>query len=123
MKLIDLIYKIYDKELKENTLIKITYDNWETIEYWQYRDGRLYYTNEKGDYFRNEPMDLFSYLADRNILVEVIEDNSGTIGKVPYVNDEGRDKQEVYHQLVDSIFYKINEIIDRLNELLEKSDK
>lgn len=75
MELIDLVYKIYNKELKENTLLKLTYNNCTTIEYWTYRDGRLYYTNEKNDYFRNEPMDLFSYLADRNILVEIIEED------------------------------------------------
>lgn len=129
MEFIDLFVKMYKRELKDNTLIKLIHTDRNTFEYWKYINGNLYFTNKENGYYIKEPMDIFGCLEDRNILVEIIEE----VKKIKEIEllDSGytwstNSKEEIdkaFRDLSRIVFEqkdKINELTKALNYLLKK---
>lgn len=122
MEFIDLFVKMYKRELKDNTLIKLIHTDRNTFEYWKYINGNLYFTNKENGYYIKEPMDIFGCLEDRNILVEILEEEPEKIEKykdnIKYydVNTLEEMKQRTCKYIYD-LSSKTNEIIDKVNEL------
>lgn len=116
MKLIDLIIKIANKEINPGTKFKYYFDdeNYEIFECHNSCNLDELFVNENGNYLLCSEYYIGIELTNK---VEIIEDKPEKIEKIMQIDT--RETRECIIKFQD----KINEIIDKLNYLLEKRDK
>lgn len=87
-------------------------------------DYEFKWNETKNNYYDDHTgLDLMSVLSmskeKLNENTEILEEEN-EIKKIPYRNRENRNRQEVYYELVDDIFHKINDdILPVINKLKE----
>lgn len=121
IKIIDLLNLVYEDKLKERTLIKVNYDD-KLCEYWRYINNKFVIFYDKGKTETTGCIDILSYLREKNITVEIIEEKE--IEKIrmngncffsesieAWINKE---KSSAYCEFLSN---KINELIDEINKL------
>lgn len=127
MKIIDLLNKIANGELKNGTLIKMSYSDGSVDNYCRYEDGRFKVYYDKGETLTNGCLDIMRYLIkSEDIIVEIIEEDK-KIEKIKSNGDEfysdyidtwiSKNKTDAYCEFLGN---KINELIDEINKLKEK---
>ena len=112
MRIIDLLNKIANGEEVPK---KVEYEN-VTYEFIEENRHYLAYINRK----EIDNSRYLMYMVDNlNDTLEILEEEN-KIEKIPYRNCENRNRQEVYYELVDDIFHKINDdILPVINKLKE----
>ena len=114
---IELLQMIKNNEIKEGTEINVFREDskhclTEGITRITYKNDELLWS---AGTFRT------SMLWNDDILFEIVESKEvpNKIEKLYHIFNDSN-KQETYYKLLDEIFYKVNELIDAVNYLLDK---
>lgn len=114
---IELLQMIKKGEIEEGTEINVLRTNeecccFDVMTKLKYSDNDLHWSPGT---FRS------SMLWDNDYLFEIVKSKEvpNKIEKLYHIFNNSN-KQETYYKLLDEIFYKVNELIDKVNYLLDK---
>lgn len=117
---IELLQMIKNNEIKEGTEINVLRANeecccFDIVAKLKYSDNDLLWSPGT---FRS------SMLWDNDYFFEIVENKKvpNKIEKLYHIFNDSN-KQETYYKLVDELFYKVNELIDVVNYLLDTQNK
>ena len=118
IKIIDLLNLVYEDKLKERTLIKVNYGD-KLCEYWRYINNKFVIFYDKGKTETTGCIDILSYLREKNITVEIIEEKE--IEKIGKIYDGFTDSY--YDTCLETTIKKVDEIIDVVNKLKKEKQE
>lgn len=109
IKIIDLLNLVYEDKLKERTLIKVNYDD-KLCEYWRYINNKFVIFYDKGKTETTGYIEILSYLREKNITVEIIEEEKEIEKITLQFSETQKEKNRLFKD-------KINELVDEINKL------
>ena len=108
--LYELLGLIINKELKENTLIKMSYKDGSVDNYCRYKDGKFVVYYDEGKTKTDGCLDIINYLKHHDsFIVEILDDEDMEIEELP--------NNFHYTGAEEELASKINELVREINKL------
>lgn len=123
---IELLQMVKENKLEDRTLIRTT----DAVpQYYLFRKNGEHPSFGKCDLKGNAGglQGQYKFMTTRTLfreyeIVEVLKEVPNKIEKLYHILNDNNE-QETYYKLVDEVFYKINELIDAVNYLLDTQNK